>query len=248
MVNMSLQTGDRILSYPPKFVPSLEGAKSYLQVFEETKLFTWIVNSSLVVLTITAISMSTGIFAGYSLSRYNFRGKGSGSFFILFSQMLPGALLVVPLYLIFMHMGMLDTFTSVILSLSAFTAPVATWFLKGYFDSIPVELEEAAMIDGCTRIQALRKIVLPVSLPALMSTAAWVFIIGWDEFLFAFTFLDSEAKWMLPIGLASFMGQYYTPWEQMMAAATITSIPVVCLFLVIQRYILRGLTAGSVKG
>lgn len=248
MVNMSLQSGERIFSYPPHFIPVIKGFANYVNIFKDSNLLLWIVNSLAVVLSVTCISLASGVLAAYSLSRYRYRGKGIGSFFILFSQMLPGALLVVPLYIIFMRINLLDSFLAVICSLSAFTSPVATWFLKGYFDSIPLELEEAAMIDGCNRVQALLRIILPISLPGLMSTAAWVFIIGWDEFLFAFTFLDSESKWMLPIGLASFIGQYYTPWEQMMAAATITSIPVVILFLVIQRFILRGLTAGSIKG
>jgi ABC-type glycerol-3-phosphate transport system permease component len=130
---------------------------------------------------------------------------------------------------------------------TAITVPIGVWFLKGFFDSIPKDLEEAAIIDGCSRVGALIKIVVPLSVPGILATATWSFIVAWDEFLFAYTLIDSEKLWPVSVGLAGYIGQYSTPWNQIMAGAVLGTLPVVIMFMFFQKYLVSGLTAGSVK-
>jgi ABC-type glycerol-3-phosphate transport system permease component len=167
---------------------------------------------------------------------------------ILVTQMLPGTLLVIPLYLLFKQLGLLDTHVGLILAYATFALPFSIWMLKGYFDTIPVEIEEAAIVDGCSRLQALARIVLPLSLPGLTVTAMFAFILAWNDLVLAVTLTTDPALRLDAVGLASFIGEYGTPWGQIMAASTVSSLPILLLFLFAQRYLLAGLTAGAVKG
>ena len=170
------------------------------------------------------------------------------SIFILFSQLLPATLIVVPLYVIFRQTGLYNSLIGLAIADAAFVLPLATWLMKGFFDRIPVEVEEQAMVDGCTRVGAFYRIVLPLALPGLVVVVAMSFITGWDEFFLARTLISSQSNWVFSVGLTSFETQYAIAWDEMMAAAVVFALPAVFFFLFVQRYLVSGLTSGAVKG
>ena len=186
--------------------------------------------------------------AAYALSRFRFRGRDASQVALLATQMFPAILLALPMFIFFSHLGLLNNLFGLSLAYLAFLIPVAAVLLKAFFDAIPVELEEASLIDGASRIGTLFRITLPLSLPGLASTFLFCFIISWDEFLFARMFIRQPDNWTVSLGLASFSGEFVTPWDQVMAAATIITLPVAVIFLSLQRYLVRGLTAGGIKG
>ncbi len=167
---------------------------------------------------------------------------------LLISQMLPGVVLIVPLYLIFKELGLLDNLWGLIIADCSFTIPIGVFFLKGYFDTIPIELEEAAIIDGCGRMETLRWIVIPLAMPGIIATGSLIFVLAWNEYLFARTLISTGDKWVTAVGMASFIGHYTTPWNMIMSAAVMSSLPVMFVFMFFQRYLVQGLTAGAVKG
>ena len=205
-------------------------------------------NSLKVCVPTTLIAMVFATTGGYALSRFEFRGRTTAGMLILITQMLPGTLLIIPIYLMFKSMNLLDNFAGLIVSYATFGLPFSIWMLKGYFDSIPKELEEAAAVDGCTRVGTLLRIVLPLSLPGLTVTAMFAFVLGWNDLVWAITLVTNPDMRTNAVGLASFVGEYGTPWAQIMGASAISSLPILLLFLFLQRYLLYGLTAGAVKG
>lgn len=167
---------------------------------------------------------------------------------LLLSQMLPEIIIAIPLYVSFKHLNLLNKVMCLVITNCSFCIPISTFFLKGFFDSIPREIEEAAVIDGCNRMQIFYRIFLPLSLPGLIATGGLIFVLAWNEFLFARTFLSSGTKWVTSVGVASFIGQYVTPWNKVMAGAVISVLPVMLVFIFFQKYLVRGLTSGAVKG
>jgi multiple sugar transport system permease protein len=162
--------------------------------------------------------------------------------------MMPPLVLIIPLYTIFIGMGLTDTLFGLVLGNFAFSLPVVMWMMKSIFDSIPIEIEEAARVDGASWLYILVRITLPIALPGLVATGIFTFLNGWDEFMFARTIVSSADKWVGTVGLASFIGVYVTAWDQILAAATIFTLPPVILFLLVQKYFIAGLGAGAVKG
>ncbi|HHV39706.1 MAG TPA: carbohydrate ABC transporter permease [Tepidimicrobium sp.] len=205
-------------------------------------------NSLLVAITSTVFSVLFSVFSGYSLSRFKYAGKNLFGLLILVTQMLPATLIIIPLYLIFSNLKLLDTFQGLVIANCTFSLPVCTWTLKGFFDSLPKEIEEAAVVDGCSTLGVLFKVMLPLAIPAVIAASLISFFAAWDEYLFAKTFITNPAKWVGTMGLAAFKGEMYTPWDQVMAAAFMFSFPQILLFVILQRYIVSGLTAGAVKG
>jgi ABC-type glycerol-3-phosphate transport system permease component len=194
------------------------------------------------------MSTTIAIIGAYSVSRFKFKGKNFISFLMLFSQMLPIILLVLPLYVIFAKLHLTNTLYSLIIFNTALTIPLGMFFLKGFYDSIPRELDEAATIDGCSKIGILFRVILPILKPGIIATGTWSFIVAWDEFLFAYTLIDSDKLQTVSIGLARYFGQYDTPWNLLMAGSVLGTLFPLLLFLFFQRYLVSGLTAGSVKG
>jgi multiple sugar transport system permease protein len=211
-------------------------------------MFRWLSNSAVVAFGTTALSLVIAILAAYALSRYRFRGKGLFGFALFASQMLPEALLVVPLYAMFLTFGLLDHLGGLVLSDTAFSMPVAVWILKSAMDGVPLEIEESARVDGCPRYAMLTQIMLPLITPSIAAAAVITFFDGWNEYLFANTFITDEQKWPAAKGLASFIGEFVTPLNFVMAAALMFTLPAIVFFLFVQRRIVSGLTAGSVKG
>jgi len=200
--------------------------------------------SGLTALTVTLAA--TG--AGYALSRFRFRGKSAVSFFLLLTQMFPLVMLIAPIYRLMTPMGLVDSRIGLVVVYTAFNVPFATFLMQSFLDGIPAELEEAAMIDGCTRFQALRRVIVPITLPGIAATLGFVFTAAWSELLFALMLISSDERMTFPVGLLTFISKFSVDWGQMMAAAVMALIPAVLFFALVQRYLVQGLTAGAVKG
>lgn len=228
---------------PPQFT-----FDNFVTVVTEKPLLRWIGNSTFVALFAAVVSCAAGFAAGYTLSRYRVRGVGIAAAAILVCQLIPHVTLVLPLYSQFRAFGLLDSLVGVAIAHVALLLPIVTWLSKGFFDTLPKELDEAAAIDGASRLRTFIAIALPLTLPGLGSSFIYSFIMSWSDLLFARTLSTNPNNWTAPVGLASFNSDYYTTVEPMMAAALVFSIPVVVVFIVMQRSFVSGLTGGSVKG
>jgi arabinogalactan oligomer/maltooligosaccharide transport system permease protein len=208
----------------------------------------WTRNSVIVSIGTTLLGLALAIPAGYAFSRFKFRGRDPAMFAFLLVQMFPGVIILVPYFLVMKALGLLNTSFGLILAYSVTALPLCVWMLKGFFDTVPRELEEAALMDGCSQTQVFWKIVLPLSLPAVAVTALFSFLAAWNEFLLALTFNTSESMYTLPVGLASLISSTGQAWGDFAAASLLVSLPVVVLFIVFQRFLIEGLSAGGVKG
>ncbi|HYF93282.1 MAG TPA: carbohydrate ABC transporter permease [Symbiobacteriaceae bacterium] len=230
----------------PTLIPKQITFEAYQHVWSETQFPAWFWNSLKVAVGSTALALLVACLAGYAMSRYNFRGKGIFGTTLLMVQMFPLVLVGIPLVLLISKIGVMDKPFGLVLIYMTFALPFAIWMMKGFFDGIPRSLEEAATIDGCSRMQAFRLIVLPLSGPGLTSVAVFTFLLAWNEFFIAYLFLKTRLT--LPIGLLTFIAQFFNQWDSLMSAATLTTIPVLVFYLILQRQLTRGITAGAVKG
>ena len=251
MISTSFKPANEVYSKTPSFIPNeptVEGYTEMLTTQSSTFDFPqWLTNSVIVALLTTVFSMIIATLGGYGLSRFRFRGRVFLSYFILTTQVLPGSLLIIPLYVIMGNLQLLDTRIGLVAAYCTFSVPFCTWMMKGFFDTIPISLEEAARVDGAGRFRIFSTVVLPLTVPGLVATGIFSFINGWNEYLFASTFMKSYENWTLPVGIASFQGQYTTNWGTLMAGAVLITIPVVILFLLLQKHLVSGMTAGAVK-
>lgn len=248
LLNTSTQPLENLFSYPPVFGLKGNLFANYYHYMAESKILLWLKNTFLVSLISVLISTFFAVPAAYSLSRFQFKGRTFLIFAVLFTQMLPLVLLVIPIYVSFSGMGLINTLNSLVILYSVITLPIGIWFLKGFFDGIPKELEESAVMDGCSRFNILIRIMLPLIVPGIVATATWSFIIAWDEYLFAYTLIDNESSYVISVGLASYVGQYSTKWNEIMMGAVLGTLPIIIIFMFFQKYLVGGLTAGSVKG
>jgi multiple sugar transport system permease protein len=247
MFNTSLAPQDQLYVYPPRIIHPNATLGAYTKIFAERPIARWMLNSLVVVVLTGTFSLAISVLAGYSLSRFRVRGSGSLGYVLLASRMLPTTLLVIPLFVFMSQARLINTLWSVVLANVTFIMPFATWMLKGYFDSIPRELEEAAYIDGTSRMGALWRITLPLAAPGVAATALYSAILAWDEYLFARTFLNTTSVWTISVGLGSFRGEYITYWNEVMAASLVGTLPIIVIFLLLERQLVGGLTAGAVK-
>lgn len=248
MINTSLAPRDALFLYPPRLLHPDAQFDSYVEVFRDRPIVRWMLNSAYVVAIVVVLSTSMAAFAGYSMSRFRRKGTAAVGGLLLASRMLPTTLLVIPLFITMQRLDLINSLYSVILADLIFIVPFSAWMLKTYFDSIPRELEEAAWLDGAGRLRGLFQIVMPLAAPGIAATSLYAAILAWDEFIFARTFINDEDKWTITLGLASFKGEYVTYWNDIMAASLIGTLPIVVLFLFVERYLVAGMTAGSVKG
>ena len=211
-------------------------------------ILTWLLNSAIVAVGTAVLSLVIAIPAAYALSRYRFRGRGVIGFSLFATQMLPEALLVVPLYALYLRFGLIDTRWSLVLSDTAFAMPVAVWILKSAIDAVPYEIEESARVDGCPPSAVLVHVTAPLIMPSIAAAGIISFFSGWNEYVFANTFISNGSLWPASKGLASFVGQFSTPLDTVMAAAILFALPAMVFFVLVQRRIVSGLTAGAVKG
>ena len=244
----SLKTTPQISQRASIFWPDPFTVEQYTTLIANSPFITWFLNSALIAGASTMVSVAFAAMAAYALTRLKFLGSGLLTTFILITYLLPATLIFIPLYQILSDIGLINTYGALIVTYPTFLMPFATWVLIGYFRSIPVELEEAAMIDGGNRFQAFWHITLPLAAPALLSVTLFAFTNAWNEFLFAFVFVTSESLKTLPVGLQSMVVGDLLPWGQLMAASLLTAVPVALLYLYMQRYLVGGLTLGGVKG
>lgn len=240
---------DALFQWPPRLWPtSSVSLGAYRKIFTERPVFQWLGNTAIVACATSVFCTVVSINAGYALSRFQGRLTGAFGMFVLSAQMLPATLIVVPLYVIFRQLGLYNSLIGLAIADTAFVLPLATWLMRGFFDRIPVELEQQAQVDGCTRLAAFYRITLPLALPGLVVVTAFSFISGWDEFFLARTLIASQDNWVLSVGLTSFESQYAIAWSEMMAASAVFALPAAAFFLLVQRYLVEGLTSGAVKG
>jgi arabinogalactan oligomer/maltooligosaccharide transport system permease protein len=227
----------------------LFGMTKEIRGMGEVNLFwRWAGNSLTVAGITTIIGVLLAASCAYALSRFKFRGRRGILIAFLITQMFPGAILIIPLYNMFKEWSLLDSFQGLIIAYSTIALPFSVWMLKGFFDAIPYDLEEAAIVDGCTPIGAYWRIALPLTLPGLAVVSFYNFMTAWNEFMFALTFMTGEANKTLPVGLRSFIFQYNADWHYLAAGSVLVTIPVMIGFFYAQKYLVSGLTAGGVKG
>jgi multiple sugar transport system permease protein len=248
MVVTALTTDDRLFGESAQVLPDLARLGVFSDVLGAGSVRTWLTNSAIVAGGTTVITIAFSVTAAYALSRFRFKGKAITGIGLFVTQMLPEALLVVPLFGICRTVNLLDTLPALILANTAFTVPIVTFVLKNAIDAVPHELDEAGRIDGCSRFAVLRRVILPVIAPSLAAAAVLAFFHGWNEYVFAVTFISSEELRVASVGLASFVGELATPIQSVMAVAVMYTLPAVAFYLLLQRFIVSGMTAGSVKG
>lgn len=248
MLVTSLTPSPALFAAHPQMTPSLAESGVYAEAFKHTGVTTWLRNSAIVAFGTAALSLALAIFPAYALSRMRFRGWALLGLALFVTQMLPEAMLVVPLFTIFGQLGLLNTLTVLILANTAFTVPVITLILKGAIDGVPIEVEEAAVIDGCSRLDIVLGVVIPLVGPTLAAAAVIAFFHGWNEYVFAQTLVSEPALHTASVGLAGFVGELSTPLHTVMAIGLMYTLPAVVFYLFVQRYVVSGMTAGSVKG
>jgi arabinogalactan oligomer / maltooligosaccharide transport system permease protein len=253
VVRKSLTKGDtfsRSLNPIPKN-PTLANYKDVVSKKDSAGrmlFFRQLLNSLVVALITTILGLFFASTAAYAFSRFRFQGRGMGMTMFLVVQMFPATLIMIPLYVILDKLGLLNSIAGLVLVYSTTAIPFCVWMLKGYFDTIPKELEEAAWIDGATRFGMFWRVVLPLSKPALAVTALFSFMTAWNEYILAETFLNEETAYTLPVMLQHYIGSHSTSWGHFAAGSVIVSVPVMILFYILQKHLVSGLTAGGVKG
>jgi len=247
MLLTSLKSKDTVYSIPPTLLPEEWVFTNYLDIWTVVPLRHYITNSVLLASGSTLLALICAIPAAYALARMRFSGRRIYLYAVIATQIFSPIVLLVGLFREMRWFGLLDSLWALVLINGAFFQAFAIWILSGYFASIPYSLEEAAWIDGCTRLGAVRRIVLPLALPGLVTTVIFVFIQSWNEFVVALTIILTETKKPLTVGIFSFFGRYDIEWGYVFATSLIATIPVVVLFLIIEKYLVSGLTSGGVK-
>ena len=248
VLTVSLRPADRLLSTSLEIIPDNATIDNYVNLFTKTDFLRWMWNSIMVTMAVTLTGVALASTAGYGFSRYKFIGKKAAMQSMLVTQMFPATMLLLPMYIMLVKLGLINSYLGIMIMYSATALPFCVWQMKGYYDTIPASLEEAGRIDGCSQFQTFYMIILPLAAPALVITALFSFMSSWTEYVVAAQILQDTDLWTLPIGLKSFESNMSTEWGLYGAASMIVTVPVVVLFLALSRYLVSGLTLGSVKG
>lgn len=247
-VRTSLMPPQEINSMPPRWLPSHWFPDYYYNVFVKRGFLKYLKNSFIVATATTLVSLMVSSFAGYAIARLRFRYKNLILAMVLTISMLPMVALISPLFLVLKNLKLLNTYAGLVLPYTTLAMPLAIWNLTAFFREIPKELEESAKVDGCTPMQVFGRIMLPLAVPGVFTTAILIFIQAWNEFLLSLTFMTAEHMRTVPVAIALFPGEFELPWGDIAAASIILTIPLIILVLILQRRIIAGLTAGAVKG
>jgi multiple sugar transport system permease protein/raffinose/stachyose/melibiose transport system permease protein len=247
MVSTSFKPPEEQLTSPPTILPVNPTFDNYASALSHEAFFRYLANSIMVTVATTILSIAIGAFATFGFTRLRFSGRRTLLVLVVLGQLVPLAAIAVPLYQMASGLGLIDYLPALVLAYLAMSLPVTVWMLRSYMRSIPQELEEAAIVDGCTELGAFWRIVLPLSAPGIAATASYVFFLVWQEFLFVLIFTTRAENRTLPVGILDFVGQYETNWGNLMAASMLMAIPAMLAFVLIQRRLIAGLTEGSVK-
>jgi multiple sugar transport system permease protein len=248
MIITSFKNEDQMRSVVSMFWPKPFAVENYRQLLAKTEFAAWYGNSVFVAVSSTLLATAVGTIGAYALARLKFRGRGFMASATLITYLVPPSILFIPLYKQMQGLGMANSLSGLIAAYPSFTVPFVTWLLMGYFESIPEELEEAAMIDGATRFGAFYRVVLPLSAPGVLAAGLYAFTQAWNEFLYALVFITDGRLRTLPVGLASFITGDVYGWGYLMSGAVLTTLPVIAAYIYLQKYMVDGLTAGGVKG
>jgi multiple sugar transport system permease protein len=248
MLSTSLQTYENIFNWPPEWFPAEPQWGNYINVWFGEYQFKTPFFNSLIVATLTAIITIIIAFpASYALSRFHFAGRNSMLFFVLVTQMFSPVVLIVGLYQLAQSYSLLNTLTGLVITNCAFTLPMAVWLLHGYLKNIPITLEQAAFVDGCSRIKGVFKIVMPLAAPGIAMSAIYAFIMAWNDLLIPLIFISKSSLRPVSLALTDFAGQNVIYWHEMMAASILTTLPIAVMFSFVQKYFIKGFMAGSIK-
>lgn len=247
VISISLRPGYRLRSTDLAIIPADWTLTSYVRLFTEQPFLRWLANSLVVSAGVTVTGVALASTAGYAFSRFRFTGRKATMLAILTTQMFPATMLLLPLYVLIAAVGLVNTWLGLMVFYTATALPFCVWQMKGFYDTIPPALEEAARIDGCNRFQAFWHVVLPLATPGLVITALFSFMTAWSEYIVAAQVMQDERMFTLPLGIKGFQASLSSQWGLYAAASILVSIPVVCVFLAFSRYLVNGLTVGAVK-
>lgn len=250
MVMTAVMPTDAILSRSPSLLPDLSRISfdSFGTVFTDSPFLTWMMNSLIVGIVSTILSLFVSTLAGYSLSRWNSKPQQALGGALLISKLVPASLILIPLFIIYSTIGLIDSLPGLVFAHMTIGVPLATWLMKGFFDRIPRELEQAAMIDGATQIQAMRMVVLPLVKPGLAASTVYLMLTSWSEFIFARTLISDPGRQVLTVGMQSFVGEQMVDWQLLMAAGTISVVPAIIVFVFLEPFLVSGMTKGALAG
>jgi multiple sugar transport system permease protein len=252
MISTSLKSQYGAMQQPPQWIPSVITFENYQKLLDPRneagqRFLRYLRNSLVVAGTTTVLGTAIAVPAAYAFSRFRFPGRRFLFITILVRNMFPAVVFLIPLFIVMRTVGLVDHQASLVITYMSFGLPLSIWLLKGFYDNIPADLEEAALVDGATRFQAFRQVIMPLSTPGIVAAAIYVFIQAWNEYVYALTFLNSDELLTLPVGLQRYFSEFVTDWPGLMASSFVMSIPVVVLFLVLQRFFVQALTEGALK-
>jgi len=248
MLNTSFKPASEIFLSPPTFASANWSLDAYATVLTRRPVGRYFLNSLAVALGTTALSVTLAAFAAYGFTRFFPRGAMPFIVLLLFTKMLPETLLIIPYFRLMSDLGLLNTYAALVLAYSSFALPFSVWMLIGFFRSIPRDIDEAAMIDGATYLQAFWRVILPLARPGLVAVALFTFLIAWNSYVWALVLTTDSSMYVLSVGIANMVGEYRVQWNELMAAAVIAALPVMILYSLLERHLVNAITAGAVKG
>ncbi len=248
MISVSIRPNNQVFEFPARFIPGTFTGEAYINVLTNSRYLNYFLNSYIIGCVVTVISTVIGIMAGYGLSRYQFHGRKVFSMFVVATQTVPKVALLIPFFIMMTRLHLYNTRFGLILTYTSFALPYAVVMMQGYFNSVSTELDEAALIDGLHRFRILWQVIVPVTIPAIISTMIYTFILSWNEFIFVMTLIQDDALRTIPVGIAMMKGETTYQWNMMMAMSLVGTLPVLIFYLIGQKYFISGLSEGSVKG
>lgn len=248
MLNTSLKPASEVFLSPPTFISRDWTFAAYATLLVERPFARYFLNSLVVSLGSTLLSVTLAALAAYGFTRFHIRGAGALIVFLLFTKMLPETLLIIPYFRLMSELGLINTYLALILAYSSFSLPFSVWMLIGFFRSIPREIDEAAIVDGASRLTSFFRVVLPLARPGLVAVALFTFLLSWNSYVWALVLTTDPNMFVLSVGIANMVGEYRVQWNELMAGAVIAAVPVMVLYALLERHLVSAITAGAVKG